>query len=127
MSVSPVPPAINIMKSDYFDFNKTEYERLKDISVSHLYRLRATNRYKFRAKTFTGTNSTKVNIGERRKPYPEGKPGYLCVDSVHQGDENGEKGAYHINLVDMVTQAEFGVCGEDLGKVYGENIKGIIG
>jgi hypothetical protein len=45
-----------------------------------------------------------VNIGERRKPEPNGKPGYLCVDTVHQGDKDGEKGAYHINLVDMVTQ-----------------------
>lgn len=100
------PASVKIMKSDY-DFGKTEYVRLKDISISHLYRLRITDRYRFRAKTFTKTNPTKVNIGERRKPEPNGKPGYLCVDTVHQGDKDGEKGAYHINMVDMVTQAEF--------------------
>lgn len=116
------PATINIMKSDYTDFGKIEYERLKDISVSHLYRLRTTDRYKFRAKTFTNTNPTKVNIGERRKPSPEGKPGYLCVDTVHQGDKNGEKGAYHINLVDMVTQAEFVGSVEAISERYMEKI-----
>ncbi|PIQ68540.1 MAG: hypothetical protein COV91_03580 [Candidatus Taylorbacteria bacterium CG11_big_fil_rev_8_21_14_0_20_46_11] len=49
-------------------------------------------------------------IGERRKPYPEGKPGFLRVDSVHQGDKDKKKGVYHINLVDEVTQFEIQVC-----------------
>jgi hypothetical protein len=101
------PATVRIMKSDYLDFGKTEYERLKDISISHLYRLRIMDRYRFRARTFTRTNPTRVNIGERRKPEPNGKPGYLCVDTVHQGDKDGEKGAYHINMVDMVIQSEF--------------------
>lgn len=42
----------------------------------------------------------------RMKPRPEGKPGYIRVDSVHQGDLDRVKGVYHINLVDEVTQAE---------------------
>jgi hypothetical protein len=45
-----------------------------------------------------------VNIGERRKPVPDGCPGYLRVDSVHQGDLDGIKGVYLINAVDEVTQ-----------------------
>lgn len=101
------PATVKIMKNDYDNFGKIEYIRLRDISISHLYRLRTTDRYKFRAKTFTKTNPTKVSIGERRKPEPDGKPGYLCVDTVHQGDKEGEKGAYHINMVDMTTQFEF--------------------
>ncbi|MCY4188682.1 MAG: hypothetical protein OXD30_09385 [Bryobacterales bacterium] len=36
-----------------------------------------------------------------------GHPGYLRVDSVQQGDRNKVKGAYHINLVDEVTQLQF--------------------
>lgn len=40
----------------------------------------------------------------RRKPRPEGKPGYIRIDSVHQGDQDGVKGLYHINAVDEVTQ-----------------------
>ena len=34
----------------------------------------------------------------------EGQPGYLRVDTVHQGDRPGAKGVYHINAVDEVTQ-----------------------
>ena len=45
-------------------------------------------------------------IGERKKPQPEGKPGYIRIDTVHQGDLNGKKGVYHINAVDEVTQWE---------------------
>ena len=37
---------------------------------------------------------------------PEGKPGYLRIDSVHQGDLDKQKGVYHINAVDEVTQFE---------------------
>ena len=36
-------------------------------------------------------------IGERRKPQPDGQPGYIRIDTVHQGDLDGEKGVYHIN------------------------------
>lgn len=43
-------------------------------------------------------------IGERRKPRPEGRPGFIRVDTVHQGDLDGIKGLYHLNLVDEVTQ-----------------------
>jgi len=116
------PATIKIIKSDYDDFEKIEYERLKNISVSHLYRLRTTDRYKFRAKTFAKTNPVKRSIGERRKPEPNGKPGYLCVDTVHQGDKDGEKGAYHINLVDMVTQNEFIGSVEAISEKYMKKI-----
>jgi hypothetical protein len=45
-----------------------------------------------------------VSIGERRRPEANGRPGYLRVDTVHQGDLDGSKGVYHINAVDEVTQ-----------------------
>jgi transposase InsO family protein len=45
-----------------------------------------------------------VTIGERRRPDPQGQPGCLRVDTVHQGDQPGTKGVYHINAVDEVTQ-----------------------
>ena len=47
-----------------------------------------------------------IPIGERRSPSPGNQPGYLRVDSVHQGDQDGVKGVYHINAVDCVTQYE---------------------
>jgi len=107
------PATIKIMKDDYTFSDKTEFVRLKDISVGHLYRLRGEDRYFDNALTFTKTEPVVSNIGERRKPEPDGKPGYLCIDTVHQGDRtdiNGklvQKGVYHINIVDIVTQYEF--------------------
>ena len=101
------PATKQIIKDDYELFSKNEYEKLKNISVSHLYRLRDTRIYHKKVKVFSKTRPTKVPIGERRKPEPDGKPGYLCVDTVHQGDLDQEKGVYHINIVDMVAQYEF--------------------
>lgn len=82
------------------------YERLAKISVSHIYNLRNSMTYKRRRVVFNNTNPTKNKIGERRKPFPNNQPGYLRIDSVHQGDKDGEKGVYHINAVDEVTQLE---------------------
>ena len=45
-----------------------------------------------------------MSIGERRRPEPNGKPGYLRVDTMHQGDLEVAKGVCHINAVDEVTQ-----------------------
>ena len=40
-------------------------------------------------------------------PEPQGQPGYIRIDTVHQGDYKGrKKGVYHINAVDEVTQWE---------------------
>ena len=50
------------------------------------------------------TRPVQVAIGERRRPQPFGQPGWVRVDTVHQGDLDGIKGLYHVNLVDEVTQ-----------------------
>jgi hypothetical protein len=50
------------------------------------------------------------SIGIRKKPQPNGKPGFVRADTVHQGDLDGVKGIYHINLVDEVTQWEILIC-----------------
>jgi hypothetical protein len=47
-----------------------------------------------------------VSIGERRKPEPQAHPGCLPTDTVHQADQDGVKGVFHINAVDEVTQWE---------------------
>jgi len=59
-----------------------------------------------RSLTYTKTNPVQRDIGIRKKPQPFGQPGFLRVDSVHQGDRDKEKGVYHINLVDEITQTE---------------------
>lgn len=99
-------------------FHDERYVRLKNISVSHLYNLRETRQYISHASTFTKTSSVRSQIGERRKPRPEGKPGYIRVDSVHQGDYDKEKGVYHINLVDEVTQFEIVCCVEGISEAF---------
>ena len=87
-------------------FGQTEYQNIAQISVSHLYNLRASKGYQKQRRTFEKTKSRNVSIGERRPPNSEGKPGYIRVDTVHQGDQDGVKGVYHINAVDEVTQFE---------------------
>lgn len=99
-------------------FHDERFVRLKDISVSHLYNLRGRRQYVSHATTWTKTRPTAVPIGERRKPSPEGKPGYIRVDSVHQGDQDKEKGVYHVNLVDEVTQWELVGCVEGISEAF---------
>jgi transposase InsO family protein len=64
------------------------------------------------------TKPTQVPIGERRKPDPEGRPGYLRVDTVHQGDLEREKGVYPINTVDEITQWEVVGCVEKISEFH---------
>jgi len=45
-----------------------------------------------------------IATGERRAPAPNNRPGYLRLDTAHQGNQDGVKGLYHINAVDCVTQ-----------------------
>lgn len=101
-----------ILKREYLTFGKQEYATIAKISVSHIYNLRNHNmQYQSsEALRYSKTNAVQVAIGERTKPLPYGKPGYIRVDSVHQGDRDKEKGVYHINLVDEVTQWQIVVC-----------------
>ncbi len=87
-------------------FKQAEYQRLAGISVSHLYNLRQSTPYARQRGTVNKTHPVQSHIGERRKPRPEGRPGYIRVDTVHQGDWDGTKGVYHVNAVDEVTQFE---------------------
>jgi len=97
----PSKPSANEALAVYGD---QRFARLAGISVSH--NLRKSKVYQRCRCKFTKTHGIKVNIGERCKPRPNGAPGHLRVDSVHQGDMDGRKGVYHINAVDEVTQWE---------------------
>jgi transposase InsO family protein len=86
-------------------FGDARFERLGSISVGHLYNLRNSAPYRAQRVVLTKTRPTKaVTIGVRKAPAPEGRPGFIRIDSVHQGDFDGIKGLYHINAVDCVTQ-----------------------
>lgn len=84
------------MEWAYLIFNDTRFERLANISVSHLYNLRAGRAYQNKRQHGTKIRPTAVPIGQRRAPQPDGVPGYIRIDSVHQGDQDGKKGVYHI-------------------------------
>lgn len=103
------PATKKLFERAYHIYHDKAYERLADISVAHIYNLRDSKTYRQQRQHFTKTKPTAVAIGERRKPQPEGKPGYLRIDTVHQGDQDKQKGVYHINAVDEVTQMEV-VC-----------------
>ena len=112
------PATRRILKRTYEQFGQQEYIRLAGISVAHLYNLRHSVRYRRQAAVFEPTRPTAVSIGERRKPEPEGRPGFLRVDTVHQGDWDGAKGVYHINAVDTVTQWQVVGCASKISEAY---------
>lgn len=97
-----------VLIREYAVFHHEEYATICQISTAHIYNIRNHNRQynSSQAKWVKQTRATQVNIGIRTKPRPQGKPGFLRVDTVHSGDLCGVKGAYHINIVDEVTQWE---------------------
>ena len=100
------PATRRILEREFSEYGQAAYQRLSGISVAHLYRFRNGEAYRKRNTSYQPTRPTPIPIGERRKPQPQGSPGYLRIDTVHQGDQDGRKGLYHINAVDEVTQWE---------------------
>ena len=100
-------------------FGDPRYERLAAISVAHLYNLRHDAGYqRARGAVPHKTASTANAIGVRRRPDPNGQPGFLRIDSVHQGDLDGVKGVYLINAVDTLTQFQFIAAVERISEHY---------
>src|SRR3989338_1975019 len=95
-----------------------DYIRLANISISHLYNLRESKTYQLQRHHYTKTQRSPVNLGERRKPNPENRPGFIRIDTVHQGDQDKQKGVYHINAVDEVTQFEVVCSVEKISENY---------
>jgi predicted DNA-binding transcriptional regulator AlpA len=100
------PATKRILEREFGEYSQAAYERLAGISVAQIYRFRNSESYRKRNTSYQPTRPTPIPIGERRKPRPQGRPGYLRIDTVHQGDRDGVKGVYHINAVDEVTQWE---------------------
>jgi hypothetical protein len=111
------PATRRILEREYAQFGDARYQRLAGISVSHLYNLRASARYRNQA-VFEMTRPAALSIGERRRPEPGGRPGFLRVDTVHQGDWDGAKGVYHINAVDAVTQWQVVGCASKISEAF---------
>lgn len=112
------PATCHILQREYEQYGDDRYKRLAKISVAHLYNLRASARYRNQAAVFEATRPTAVAIGERRRPNPQERPGFLRVDTVHQGDWDGAKGVYHVNAVDTVTQWQVVGCASKISETY---------
>ncbi len=112
------PATRRILEREVELYGQPEYARLATISVGHLYNLRKSQRYRERRLNYTKTRPTTVAIGERRKPEPCGQPGYLRLDTVHQGDTAEAKGVYHINAVDEVTQWQIAGATPRISELY---------
>ena len=93
-----------VLRRQWEVFGDARFERLARLSNGHLYNLRASRTYRNVRRVWHRTRPTPIAIGERRRPQPHGQPGFLRVDTVHQGELDGVKGVYHINVVDEVTQ-----------------------
>lgn len=112
------PATRRILQREYQVFGQEEFAQLANLSVSHLYNLRGSESYRRRRIRVEPTRGRSVPIAERRKPDPQGRPGFLRVDTVHQGLHDGQPGPYHINSVDTVTQWEIVGCCEAISERY---------
>jgi len=112
-------PATRVLLGRAFHlFGQACYERLASISVAHLYNLRAKPLYQQRRVHYSKTQTRPSTIGTRRAPAPEGRPGFIRIDTVHQGDLDGCKGLYHINAVDIITQWQLVASCERISEAY---------
>lgn len=112
------PGTKKIMEREYEVYGHAEFGNISRISIAHLYNLRRSNIYRGITRRYSKTKPVVSRIGERVRPDPRGQPGYVRIDTVHQGDLNGQKGVYHINAVDEVTQWEIVASVERISEAY---------
>jgi hypothetical protein len=112
------PAIAHLLHRAYNVYGDQRYERLADLSVSHLYNLRKSTGYQARRTRFTHTRPVCNLIGVRRAPRPNGRAGWVRIDSVHQGDLDGLKGVYHITCVDCVSQWQVEACVEGISEAF---------
>lgn len=112
-------PATKVLaQRAYRQFGDLRYARLAQLSVSHLYSLRASETYRKQRLVWQRTRPSPITIGVRKAPAPQGLPGYIRIDTVHQGDLDGAKGVYHINAVDIVTQWQLCASVERISEAF---------
>jgi hypothetical protein len=110
------PAVRHLLQRAYHVHGDEQFERLAGISASHIYNLRRSAAYGQIRVRIQHTQARQVSIGERRQPEPKGRPGYLRVDTVHQGHRDGQSGVFHINAVDTVTQWQVVGCVETISE-----------
>jgi len=99
-------------------YGDARYERVATLSVSHLYNLRKSAQYRTQRVVMTKTRPVCNPIGIRRSPRPQGRAGFVRIDTVHQGDLDGIKGVYHITCVDAVSQWQVQACVQAISEAF---------
>ena len=112
------PAIAHLLRRAYTVYGNKDYERLAGLSVSHLYNLRKSAGYQKLRVSFTKTRPVCNLIGVRKAPRPNGRAGWVRIDSVHQGDLDGIKGVYHITCVDSVSQWQVEACVEGISEAF---------
>jgi hypothetical protein len=74
------PATRRILEREYREYGQAAYAQLAGISVAQIYRFRNSESYRKRNTSYQPTRPTPIAIGERRKPRPQGRPGYLRID-----------------------------------------------
>ncbi len=109
---------VHLLQRAFSVYGDRRYERLSKLSVSHLYNLRKSGGYRALRIHFTKTRAVCNPIGVRKAPRPNGRAGWVRVDSVHQGDLDGIKGVYHITCVDAVSQWQVQACVQGISEAF---------
>ena len=112
------PAIAHLLRRAYTTHGDTRYERLAKLSVSHLYNLRHSAIYTAQRIHLSPTRSVNNRIGERKAPAPDGRVGFVRIDTVHQGDQDGVKGVYHITCVDVVSQWQVQACVQGISEAF---------
>ncbi len=112
------PAIVHLLKRAHGVYGDARYERLAGLSVSHLYNLRKSTGYQVRRTSFTKTRPVCNLIGVRQAPRPNGRAGWVRIDSVHQGDLDGVKGVYHITCVDASSQWHVEACVQGISEAF---------
>ena len=112
------PAIVHLLKRAYNEYGDSRYERLATLSSSHLYNLRKRAGYQAQRVIFTKTRPARNAIGIRKPPRPDGRAGFVRIDSVHQGDLDGIKGVYHITCVDSVSQWQIEACVQGISEAF---------
>ena len=101
------PATREVMRREFEVYGDVRFARLAHISVAHLYNLRKSTTYLRKRHRAGQDPADPGGHRQRRRPRPDGRPGFVRVDTVYQGDLDGNKGVYLINVVDEVTQFEY--------------------
>lgn len=112
------PAIAHLLRRAYQVFGDARYERLAGLSVAHLYNLRKSAGYQAKRTTFVGTRPVRNAIGIRKAPAPDGRAGFVRIDTVHQGDLDGVKGVYHITCVDSISQWQVQACVQGISEAF---------